>query len=186
MALMKVTDLTLTVEEKDYRMNVGPPEVVIQADGTTNLKRYAAQLLALTALTDPALVDKVREAAEKIPTPESENWNQHDARLILDSVGAPPAPSHVQVARVPGHALLLLRAVAAGSKGARAVRYARTRASLSMLRELRAESVAVAEGTCLEVPVKLVEGKEGLMLALFLRRQRTRTIAEMERQEQSK
>jgi hypothetical protein len=186
MGLMKVTGLPVTVVEKDYRMHVDPPEVAVQTDGTTIFKSYAAQLLSVTALTDPTLLDKVREAAEKITTPDEKPWTQDDARIILESVGVPPSPSLVQVQQVPGQGMLLLRSAAQGGKGIRKVRYKGKQPNVSLLRELRAENVTVAEGTCMEVPVKLVEGEEGLMLALFLRRQRTRQLSEVEGQEAAK
>lgn len=186
MGLIKVTGLPVVVVEQDYRVHVDPPEVTVRTDGATSFKSYAAQLLALTALTDSTLLDKIREAAEKITTPDEEPWTQDDARIILEAAGVPPSPSLVRAQRVPGRGMLLLGAAAQAGKGIRKVRYNRKQPIVSLLRELRAENVTVAEGTCMEVPVKLVESEEGLMLALFLRRQRTRQLSEAERQEAAK
>lgn len=178
---MKVTGLTRVVVEDEYRQNVAPPEVQIYHDGRVLLKSLASQLLALTSLSDPALLEKVQNAAEKIQTPDDKSWTATDARIILDAVGVPPAPGHARPEVVPGHGLLLLRAVSDSTRGARPIRYTKKQPSMSLLRELRNEGIVIAEGTCMEVPVKLVEGESGLELALLLRRQRTRSLAEVQK-----
>lgn len=185
MSLMKITGLQqVSVPDQDHRQNADAPEMLIYHPAAAKFKYYAKQLLALTSLTDPAALEKIREAAEAIETADHENWTQGDAEIILSAVGVPPAPSHVVVTHVSGHAMVLIRAAPHGAKKARPLRYQTrsTRPAISLLSVLRAEKMAIPPGTCMEVPVKLVEDEQGLALALMLRKQRTRPIAEGDRE----
>jgi hypothetical protein len=185
MGLLKVSGLPQTdAQDRDYRQSTDPPEVLIYNPALVAFKHYALQLLALTGLTDEEAIQKVLAAAEKIETPEDQNWTQWDAQAILAAVGTPPVPSHVVVRRVPGHAMLLMRAAGPETKKARALRYNKSRrAGISVLSELRAEGMTVPEGSCMEVPVKLAQDEEGLVLAVLLRRQRTRGLTEAEKEQ---
>jgi hypothetical protein len=185
MGLMKIAGLMqVDAQDRDYRMTTDPPEVLVYAPAKLSLKHYAARLLALTAVKDPDALQKIREAAEKIETPDDQDWTQWDAQTILAAAGTPPAPSHVVVRRVPGHSMVLLRAATPETKKAVRLGYTKSRRpGISILSELRAEGITVPEGNCMEVPVKLVEDEEGLVLAVLLRRQRTRGLTEVEKQE---
>lgn len=184
MGLIKLAGLPqAVVVGKDYRENADRPEVTVSSSCRLTTKYYAMRLLPLTALTDPATVDKIRQAAEAIETPNEEDWTQSDAEKILSAVGAPPSPSHVLIKRVPGHSMWLFRAASSETKKAKRIHYrtGTTRGDFSVLRELRAEGIEVPEGTCLTIGVKLVEAEDGLWLAAFLTRGRQRSVSEQEK-----
>lgn len=170
---------------QEVRMNAAPPEVMLYENNRITFKYYATRFLALTALTDPAILDRVRNGAEALETPPDGIWTQADAELLLEAGGMPPAPSHVQVAQLPGQSILVMRAALPGARNARKLSYATgsIRPNVSVLRELRAAGQKVPAGTCLEVPVKLMEDEHGLLLALLLRNSRSRSLQEVNRED---
>lgn len=94
-------------------------------------------------------------------------------------MGTLPAPSHVLAWRLDGQGVLLFKAVAPETPRARALVYVQgsRQPEISILAALRREGVNVTKGTCLEVPVKLVEDEDGLALAAFLRLGELRSVA---------
>lgn len=165
--------------------NADPPQVLLYEDGRVALKYYATRLLALTCLSEPEILDRIRAAAEALQVPPDIPWTQEDAETLLEAGGMPPAPTHVQVAPLSGEPTYLVRAAEPGAKAARLLSYAKgsTRPTLRMLQYLRSKGVKIPPGTCLIAPVKLVETEGRLVLAILLRLSKSRGLHEVESEE---
>lgn len=169
------------------RLNADPPEVLIYADGRAVFKYYATRFLALTTVNDPEILEKVRSAAERLAASPDAPWTQEDAESLLEAGGMPPAPSHAQVAPLPGQSLLLVRAATPKAKNVRTLSYAHgsVRPILSIRHHLKKEGIKVPPGTCLKVPVKLMEDEGNLVLAVLWRHSEARSLQEVDKEDTS-
>jgi hypothetical protein len=121
----------------------------------------------------------VHEAAASIDDSDDVDWTVADAARILNAVGSVPAPTNCTVAPVEGEGVLLLRAVLPGTPRARKLNYSRRQVRISILGAMRQEGMSVPKGMAMDVPVRLVDDKGALALALYLRRGKLRDIAEV-------
>ncbi len=184
MALPKISGMTQVPASDEKRQLADAPSISIYADRRARMKHYALAFLAITGLTSPELIEKVRQAAEQLPDSSDQPWTQEDADRIVAAVGAPPPPSHVLVTRLEGRSTLVFRWAMEGAPGVRKLTYSKKSAqpSVTVHKILKDEGITIPAGMCLEVPVQLGEDEKGLVIVANLSRRRLRSTAEVEAQ----
>ncbi|MDF2628101.1 MAG: hypothetical protein K0R39_1932, partial [Symbiobacteriaceae bacterium] len=91
----------------DRQPNVREPLLIIYHSGRAQMTVRCGDLVSLTGLTDPKLLQKVADATAAMP--EDEPWTKEQVKAVCEQVGRLPYPKLLQVEHLEGQATLLLR-----------------------------------------------------------------------------
>lgn len=113
-------------------------------------------MVSVTGVTDPELVQKVLEFAKNLA--EDASWTKEMVKALCDQVGRVPFPRLLQVEHLPGQGTVLLRVVTEEGPGVTELNYPKrsSRCSFNVMPVVKAEGMKLPEGMCLEVPVAFV------------------------------
>jgi len=157
MGLKRVTGTKKSVTFHTSRpTNAKDPMLLISADGIAQLNVRCRDLLAVTAVIEKELVDRVITAAEGVQDPDK--WTRDDVAAMCRKLGRLPRPSTVMVEPLEGQGSWLLQVATSLGPNVSALGYRRgsSRPYFNALPALKGDSVKVPKGMCLEVPVALV------------------------------
>lgn len=137
----------------DRQTKVRDPMVLIYANGKAQMTARCADLVAVTAATDPAVVGQVSDFGARVP--DDASWTKEQVAALCRLLGRMAYPRLLQVEHLVGQGSLLLRGVAVEGPGVTALTYPRRgrRPIFNALPVLKEEGIVVPAGMCLEVPV---------------------------------
>jgi hypothetical protein len=154
----------------DRQVNVKDPVIAVYRDGKAQTSVRCVDLLSVTGVTDPAMIQRVITAAAAVP--EETPWTKDHVTALCEQTGRLPFPKYVRVEHLEGQATLLVNVVHQEGPGVTELSYPKgtNRPSFNILPALKDEQIQIPVGMCLEVPVSLVLDEGVLKVEFCLRK----------------